>query len=223
MTALVALGAGLLRGWSHRPPAPGRRRCSTRAAGSSGRTPPYTFAAVLDTDVPATLPYGPQRTTRGRPISSCRGFRSWAVSQGYKTVYAGEYLDTALDGVAQPQMYQSAPGSVIPTTPQTYTWTATSTSTVSASALGHHAFSVTGLTITVAFQDAGGNNILATSATCALLDPAADTVVDGYDVVAASTTTSLAVKGDTATATVISNGTPPVGIVTFTVGGRSWP
>ena len=39
--------------------------------------------------------------------------------------------------------------------------------------------------------------------------------------VAATTTTALAVKGDTATATVTSNGTPPVGIVTFSVGGRS--
>ena len=65
--------------------------------------------------------------------------------------------------------------------------------------------------------------MLATSATC-VLDPAtppADTVVDAYDVVAATTTTALAVKGDTATATVTSNGTPPVGIVTFSVGGRS--
>ena len=85
-----------------------------------GSAPSYTFAAVLDTDVPATLPYGSQRTTAwATHLFAPESFRSWAVSQGYTTLYGGAYLDTALDGVAQPQMYQSAPGVAVPTTPQT--------------------------------------------------------------------------------------------------------
>ena len=174
-TVLVALGAGLL-GWGGRTrrPAPGRRRCSTRAAGTaSGRPGRRTCSRPCWTPTcRRRCPTARSAPPRGRRTSSCRS-RSAAgrCRRGTRRCTAGAYLDTALDGVAQTQMYQSAPGVAVPTTPQTWTWDATSTSTVSASALGHHAFTVTGLTVTVAFQDAGGNDVLATSATC-VLDPA---------------------------------------------------
>lgn len=223
-TVLVALGAGLLGGVGA-PPAEAWSGTLQYACGGPGfgSAPPYAFAAVLDTDVPATLPYGSQRTTAwATHLFVPEAFRSWAYSMGYRRVSAGAFVDVAVDGAAQPQMYHAAPGVDVPATPQTWTWDATSTTTVSASSLGHHAVSITGLTVTVAFQDAGGNNVLATSASC-VLDPATpmtDTVVDGYDVVTATTTTTLAVAGDTASATVTSNGTPPVGIVTFSVAGK---
>ena len=224
-TVLVALGAGLLGGVAA-PPAQAwsgtlQYACSGPGFGS---TPPYAFAAVLDSDLPATLPYGSQRATAfATHLFVPESFRSWAYSMGYRRVSAGAFVDLAVDGVAQPQTYQAAPGVDVPATPQTWTWDVTSSPTVWASSLGHHAVNITGLTITVAFQDSGGNNVLATSASC-VLDPAtpmADTVVDSYDVVAATTTTTLAVAGDTATATVTSNGTPPIGIVTFSVAGKS--
>ena len=222
---LVALAAGLLGGVAA-PPAQAwsgtlQYSCSGSGFGVPGTS--YPFAAVMDTDVPATLPYGSQRTTAwATHLFVPESFRSWAATQGYTTVHASAWVDSAVDGVARPQMYQAAPGVAVPATPQTWTWDAISSTTVSASSLGQEALTVTGLTISAAFQKDGVNALLA-SATC-LLDaatPTADTVVDGFDVVAATTTTTLAVSGEAATATVSSNGTPPVGIVTFSVAGWS--
>jgi hypothetical protein len=187
-----------------------------------GSEPAYRFAAVLDTDVPATLPFGSSRATAWEThLFAPESFRSWAASQGYTVLYAGVRLGTAVDGVAQPEMYQPTRALTIPTGPQTWTWDPTPTaSTVTAGTLGQHSLSVTSLGITVAFSDASGPR-LATSATC-VLDPATpNTVVDSFDVVAATTATTVAVKGDTATATVTSTGVPPVGVVKFSVGRKS--
>ena len=184
----------------------------------------YPFLATVDTDLPASLPYGSQgvagwTTTLVAPDA----FRAWAQAQGFTTLWAGARLGTALDGATQPTLSQSTPPLAVPTTAGGWTWTTTPmTTTVAASATGRHAFTLTSLEVTVAFHDASGPR-WATSATC-VLDPsvpAGELTIDAYDVVAASTTTALALKGDTATATVTSNGATPDGTVTFSVGGTS--
>lgn len=189
-----------------------------------GTAPSYTFLATADTDLPAVLPYGSQRLTSWTTtLVAPEEFRSWAQAQGFTTLWAGARLGTALDGTAQPTLYQGTPPLVVPATTGAWTWATTpSATTVVAAATGRHVLTLSSLEVTVAFHDASGPR-LATSATC-VLDPsvpAGDLTVDAYDVVAATTTTALALKGDTATATVTSNGAAPDGTVTFSVGGKS--
>lgn len=184
----------------------------------------YAFQAVVDTDLPATLPYGSKRATAWTTqVVAPDSFRSWARSQGYTTLYAGARTQTALDGVAQPPLNESTAGMAVPATTGAWTWNSIlATTDVSAPTSGRHAFTFTGLELTVAFHDANGPR-LATTATCVLdpAVPASDAIIDTYDVVAATTSTVLAVKGDTATATVTSTGVPPAGTVTFAVAGDS--
>ena len=224
-TVLVALGAGLLGGVVA-PPAGAwsatlQYTCSGDGFGAPATS--YTFAAALDTDVPATLPYGSQRSTAWATTSSCRSpFRSWAVSQGYTTAARRRV----------PRHGTRRRGAAADVPVGTRRRGPDHSADVD---LGRHV-DVDGLGVRVGSPrlhrhrpdghgglPTDGGTLLATSATCVLdpTTPTADTVVDAYDVVAATTTTALAVKGDTATATVTSNGTPPVGIVTFSVGGRS--
>jgi hypothetical protein len=111
----------------------------------------------------------------------------------------------------------------VPAAAGSWTWnTNPETTQVPATTSGQHSFTFTRLELTVAFQGAGGSQY-ATSATCVLdpAQPAADLVIDTYDVVAAPTTTALAIKGDMATATVTSAGLAPSGVVTFSVDGKS--
>lgn len=189
-----------------------------------GSAPSYGFQVIVDTDLPASLPYGSDRVTSWTSrLVAPDSFSSWAQAQGYTVLYAGARLGTALDGVAQPTQYQTTPGLPVPATTGPWTWaTNPVTTVVAASNVGHHAFTVTSLEVTVAFLQ-GSTPKLATSATCVLdpgTPPAASTV-DAYDVVAATTTTALALTGDTVTATVTSNGAAPAGTVTFSAGGKS--
>ena len=189
-----------------------------------GSAPPYAFQAIVDTDLPAALPYGSQRVTGwATTLVAPEAFRSWAQAQGFTTLCAGARLGTALDGATQPTLYQSTPALAVPTTAGAWTWTTTpTTTTVAASTTGRHTITLTSLEVTVAFHDASGPR-WATTATCVLDSsvPAGDLTIDAYDVVAATTTTALALKGDTATATVTSNGATPDGTVTFSIGGAS--
>lgn len=191
-----------------------------------GTASSYAFTAVVDSDLPATLPFGSQYTaSTTTTITAPESFRSWAVSQGYTVLYAGAILGTAVDGVAQPATYQPTPAIAVPLA-GTWTWTTEPTSMeVSATTLGHHTYAVTSLDITVAFHDANGPR-LATTATCVVDSsaPTYDPTIDSWDVVAttATSTTSLSLKGDTATAIIVtSDGTAAVGVVEFSAGENS--
>lgn len=223
--ALVALVAGLIvLPLSSAGAATGQLHFSCTGPGF-GTEPSYAFDAVLDTDLPATLPYGAERTTTWTTqVVAPDSFRSWAQAQGYTKAYPGARTVTALDGVAQPLLdQQDALGLAVPATAGPWTWTLPSVTTkVPATTSGKHTFTFTKLDLSVAFHDASGPK-LATSATC-VLDPAvpvADSVIDSYDVVAAPTTTALTLKGDMATATVAAAGVAPSGVVTFSVAGKS--
>ncbi len=223
--ALAALGAGILGGVAAQPAQAWSETLQYVCSGPGfGTAPSYSFAAVLESDLPATLPYGPDRAASVTTILFVpEEFRAWAQSQAYTTVYPGANVGVALDGVALTTLHQAAPASAVPATPGTWTWTTQPTATtVQAVSLGHHSLSNTSLEITVAFHDATGPR-LATTAACTLAPatPPGATVIDGYDVVAATTATAVSVMGNTATATVSSNGTPPVGSVVFTVEGQS--
>jgi hypothetical protein len=224
--ALVALVGGLLAVL----PSPiagaatGQLLFSCSGPGFGEPSTSYAFQAVVDTDLPATLPYGSERATVWTTqVVAPESFRSWAQAQGFTTLYAGARTQTALDGVAQPVLYQSTPGLAVPATAGSWTWnTIPATTQVPAASPGRHTFTFTGLEVTVAFHDANGPR-LATTGTCVLdpAVPATDAVIDAYDVVAATTSTSLALKGDLATATVTSTGVAPAGTVTFSVAGTS--
>jgi hypothetical protein len=189
-----------------------------------GEPSSHAFQAVVDTDLPPTLPYGSERTTTWTSqIVAPESFRTWAHEQGFTTLYAGVEMQTALDGLTQPPLHSSTPGMTVPAAAGAWTWnTSPVTTQVPAASAGRHAFTFTGLEITVAFYDANGPR-WATTGTC-VLDPgvpATNAMIDAYDVVAATTTTALAVKGDMATATVTSTGVAPAGTVTFSVAGTS--
>ena len=188
-----------------------------------GSAPAYTFAAVIDTDVPASVPFGTSPQIGWRTdLGASDAFRDWAVAEGFTTVNAGVRLATAVDGNGQPEIYQPVPATGVPKT-SFWAWQTAPTSTVVAvPSLGQHALTVQTLGVTVAFSDAAGPR-LATSATCVLAPatPAGHTVIDVFDVVAATSTTTVTVSGDTAQATVISNGIPPTGTVSFAVSGKS--
>jgi hypothetical protein len=221
---LVALMVGLLGSTAAPAAQAGTGSLLYSCSGPSfGDEPSYAFQAVIDSDVPAALPYGSARVTSWTAeLVAPDSFRSWAASQGFATLYAGARLGTSLDGVAQLQNYQSSGALTVPASVGPWTWTLTSTTDLAASALGHHTFTLTSLEITVAFHDENGPR-LATSATCSLDPsvPATDTILDAFDVVAATTSTGLTVKGDTATATVTSNGAAPAGTATFSVGSKT--
>ncbi|MEO5666325.1 MAG: Ig-like domain-containing protein [Nocardioides sp.] len=220
----LALGASVLAVAAPAGAATGQLRFSCSGPGF-GSEASYPFTAVVDTDLPATLPFGAERiTTWTTQVVAPESFRSWAQAQGYTKAYPGARTVTALDGVAQPLLdQQDTLGLAVPATAGAWTWTLpTATTKVPATISGTHAFTFTKLDLTIAFHDATGPK-LATSATC-VLDPgvpAADAVIDSYDVVAAPTTTSLALKGDMATATVAAAGSAPTGTVTFSVAGKS--
>lgn len=200
--ALVALGAGLM---VMNPAVPAGATtgqlvfsCSGPGFGSASS---YPFTAVVDTDLPATLPYGTERATSWTTtVVAPDSFRSWAQEQGFTTLYAGATVTAALDGVAQPPLNERTPPLAVPATTGAWTWTMEPVnSQVPATTSGKHAFTFTKLELTVAFYDASGPR-WATSATC-VLDPAVpapDAVIDTYDVVAAPTSTALALKGDMA-------------------------
>jgi hypothetical protein len=199
--------------------------CSGSAFGTA---PSYPFTAVLDSDVPAAVPYGPDRPTGWAvQLVAPDSFRQWAVDQGFTTLSAGAILTPAIDNVPLSRTtYAGTSLMSVPTTPGAWAWTtATSGSAfptqVPASSLGHRVLT-TALEVSVAFQKNGVNAYL-TTATCTLdaSVPAADAVVDQYDVVAATTATGLTIKGENATATVTSNGAKPSGVVTFSVNGTS--
>ena len=60
-------------GWSHRPPAPGRRRCSTRATGrASGRRRRTRSRPCWTPTCRRRCPTARSALFRGRPTSSCR-------------------------------------------------------------------------------------------------------------------------------------------------------
>jgi hypothetical protein len=204
--------------------ATGRLLFSCTGPGFGEPSASYAFQAVVDTDLPATLPYGAERATAWTvQVVAPESFRSWARSQGFTTLYAGAQSQTALDGVAQPLLNESTGGMAVPATAGAWTWTSIlATTDVPALSSGRHAFTFTGLDISVAFHDASGPRLF-TTATCVLdpAVPASDTVIDTYDVVAATTSMALAVKGDMATATVTSTGVAPSGTVTFAVAGSS--
>ena len=151
-------------------------------------------------------------------------FRSWAQAFGQPIFYGGAQPGTTLDGAAQQSFYLATPALAVPTTSGPWTWPFNpSTTTVPASAPGRHTLTLASLTLTIAFYAADGSPRYLTSATC-VLDPSvplADTTIDTYDTVAATTTTALALKGDTATATVTASGVAPDGTVMFSVGGKS--
>ena len=189
-----------------------------------GTEPSYPFTAVVDTDLPATLPYGTERATSWTTtVVAPDSFRSWAQSRGFTTLVAGTWTTVTLDGVAQPRVDQQTPYMPVPATAGAWTWNLNPVTTqVPATSSGPHSLTFTKLEMFVSFQTDGKNSWL-TSATC-VLDPAtpsADVVIDTYSVVAAPTTTALALKGDMATATVTSAGLAPSGVVTFSVAGKS--
>ena len=223
--ALVALVAGLIvLPASSAGAATGQLVFSCSGSGF-GTEPSYPFTAVVDTDLPATLPYGTERTTTWTTtVVAPDSFRSWAQGQGFTRLYGGARVSTTLDGVSQPLLdHQDQTGPAVPATTGPWTWSIpTVTTKVPAATTGPHTLTFTKLELTVAFHDANGPR-LATSATCTLDPdtPAADLVIDTYDVVAAPTTTALALKGDMATATVSSAGLAPSGVVTFSVAGKS--
>jgi hypothetical protein len=197
-------------------------------AGGFGTETSYPFTAVLDTNLPATVPYGPDRDASWTvQLVAPDSFRQWAVEQGFTDLYGGAQLTPAIDNAPLTRTtYAATPLMPVPTTPGAWAWaTAVSVGAfptqVPASTLGHHVVT-SAFDVTVAFQK-NGVGVYATSATCTLdpTVPAASAVVDEYDVVAATTATALAVRGDTATATVTSNGAKPNGTVTFTTGGES--
>ena len=184
----------------------------------------YAFQAVVDTDLPATLPYGAERATAwSTQLVAPEAFRSWAKEQGFTTLTAIARTQTARDGAALPRLDQQTPSLAVPATAGDWTWTMKPVTTqLSAATSGAHTLSVSSLEVSVAFQKGNDNALLAT-ATC-LLDPAtpvASTVIDSYEVVAAPTSTVVTVKGDMATATVTSPGVTPSGTVTFTVDGTT--
>lgn len=226
VVALAALVAGLFAVLPAQTAgaATGQLRFSCSGPGF-GSEATYPFEAVVDTDLPATLPYGSERATSWTiQVVAPESFRNWAQAQGYTALYAGARTLTALDGVPQPVLdQQDTLGLAVPATAGPWTWKVPTTTTkVPATTSGPHTFTFTRLELTVAFHDASGPR-LATSATCVLdpAVPAADVVIDTYDVVAAATTTALAIKGDMATATVTSAGVAPSGVVTFSVAGTS--
>lgn len=223
-TTLAALALGLLGVMG--PVAPASAATPTLLYSCSGPgfgVGAYDFTAVVDSDVPAAVPYGPDRATGWTVhLVAPDSFRQWAVDQGFTTLAAGARLAPSVDNVPLTDTaYASAAVTSVPTTSGSWDWgtasTGVFTTKLPASAVGHHVLTTT-LEVTVAFQK-NGVNAWATSATCTLdaSVPPADAVVDQYDVVAATTTTGLTVKGDVATATVTSNGAPPSGTVTFSV------
>jgi len=220
----LTMGASVLAAAAPVDAATGQLLFSCTGPGFGEPSTSYAFQAVVDTDLPATLPYGSVRTTSWTTqVVAPESFRSWAAAQGFTTLYAGARTTTALDGVAQPLLNESTAGLAVPATAGPWTWNVKpATTEVSATTSGRHTFTFTGLELTVAFHDANGPR-LATTATCVLdpAVPAASAVIDTYDVVAATTTTSLALKGDVATATVTSTGVAPAGTVTFSVEGTS--
>ena len=190
-----------------------------------GSPQPYIFQVAVDTDLPATLPYGSQRTTTWNiQVVAPDSFRSWAQAFGQPNFDGGAQPGTTLDGAAQQSFHLATPALAVPTTSGPWTWPFNpSTTTVPASAPGRHTLTLASLTLTIAFTAADGSPRYLTSATC-VLDPSvplADTTIDTYDTVAATTTTALVLKGDTATAIVTSSGVVPDGTVTFSVGGKS--
>ncbi len=192
-----------------------------------GTAASYSFTAVLDSDVPTAVPYGPDRPTGWTvQLVAPDSFRQWAVDQGFTTLAAGAILTPAIDNVPLDRTTYAATSLMpVPTGPGAWAWTTAVSglfpTQIPASSLGHHVLT-TALQVSVGFQKDGVNAYL-TTASCTLdaSVPAADAVVDQYDVVAATTTTGLTVKGDTATATVTSNGAKPSGVVTFSVDGSS--
>lgn len=188
-----------------------------------GSAPAYTFAAALDTDVPASVPFGTSPQVSWRTyLGAADAFRDWAVAEGFTVLHAGVRLGTTVDGTRQEEIYQPVPVMGVPTT-SFWAWeTAPASRVVTAPSLGRHTLAVEALSVTAAFSDAAGPR-LATSATCVLdpATPAGHTVVDVFDVVAAESRTTVTVSGDTALATVTSNGTPPAGSVSFSVSGKS--
>lgn len=225
--ALVALVAGLIvLPASSAGAATGQLVFSCSGSGF-GTEPSYPFTAVVDTDLPATLPYGTERTTTWTTtVVAPDSFRSWAEGRGFTTLHAGANTTAALDGVPQASVNQASSAMPVPPTAGAWTWnlksTAYTNTQVPAASSGPHSLTFSKLELTVAFQTGNVNSWLA-SATCTLdpATPAADLVIDTYDVVAAPTTTALALKGDMATATVSSAGLAPSGVVTFSVAGKS--
>lgn len=219
----LALGASVLAVAAPAGAATAQLRFSCSGPGF-GSEASYPFTAVVDTDLPATLPFGAERTTTWTTqVVAPDSFRNWAQGQGFTTLYAGATVSAALDGIAQPPLNESTPSLAVPATTGAWTWTIKPvTSQVPATTSGKHTFTFTKLELTVAFYDASGPR-WATSATCVLdpAVPAADAVIDTYDVVAAPTSTALALKGDMATATVSAAGSAPSGVVTFSVAGKS--
>lgn len=190
-----------------------------------GMPQPYIFQVVVDTDLPATLPYGSQRTaTWNILVVAPDSFRSWAQAFGQPTFYGSAQPGTTIDGAAQQAFYLGTPALAVPTTPGPWTWPFNpTTTTVPAMGPGHHTLTLASLTLVISFFAADGSPRYLTSATC-VLDPSVplgDTTIDTYDTVAAATATALALKGDTATATVTSSGVAPDGTVIFSVGGKS--
>jgi hypothetical protein len=189
--------------------------------------PSYPLQVVVDSDVPTTVPFGATRSvTWSAQLVATDEYRSWAADQGYTIFNAGPDLGMTLDGVEAPSQYLSNGSVPVPTTTGSWTWDTTSIAwidrTLPTSALGHHTFALTSLDVGYSYLDENGPR-LASTATCTLdpATPGADTVIDSYDVVAATTTTALSISGSTATATVTSNGAAPAGSVTFTVGTTS--
>lgn len=224
--ALFALAVGLLGGLTA-PTAQAATGALTYACSGPGfgSAPSYIFQVALDTDLPATLPYGSERTTTWNiQVVAPDSFRSWAQAFGEPIFYGGAQPGTTLDGTAQQSFYLATSALSVPTTAGPWTWAFNpQTTTVPASAPGHHILSLASLTLVISFYAADGSPRYLTSATC-VLDPSvplADTTIDAYDTVAAATSTALALKGDTATATVTSSGVAPAGTVTFSVGGKS--
>jgi hypothetical protein len=225
--ALVALVAGLfVLPLSSAAAATGQLVFSCTGPGF-GTEPSYPFTAVVDTDLPPTLPYGTERTTTwSTTVVAPDSFRSWAQDQGFTTLHAGANTTAALDGVPQAPVNQASSAMPVPSVAGAWTWSLKSTAytntQVPAASSGPHSFTFTKLDLTVAFQTGNVNSYL-TSASCVLdpATPAANLVIDTYDVVAAPTTTALAIKGDMATATVTSAGVAPSGVVTFSVAGKS--
>ncbi len=187
----------------------------------------YPFQVSVDTDLPAAMAYGSSRLTNWSvQMVAPASFVDWAQDQGFTIFYFFTSIDSAVDGVAvaPPGGSTSSSAIPVPTTDGPWTWTSVPghSTAFPASATGHHALTLTGLHVTIAFYDANGPRWL-TTGDCSVVQtvPAADTTIDTYDVVAATTSTALALKGNTATATVTSNGAAPAGTVTFAVGGRS--
>jgi hypothetical protein len=223
---LVALVVGLV-GWSPSSALAVTGTLLYSCSGPGFGTGPYPFTAVIDSEVPDTVPYGTEPKARMTvQLVAPDAFRQWAVDQGFTTLFPGARLTPAVDNVALAgPSYAAGSASSVPTTPGSWTWNTVGTDSLATklpgSAVGHHVLT-TSLEVTVAFQK-NGVNAWAASAACTLdaSVPAADAVVDQYDVVAATTTTAVTVTGDIARATVTSNGAPPVGTVSFNVSGTS--